>query len=290
MAKNEANKLKSLMRNDLRRIGHSILKRRELEAVFFANRSLWGFPKTFTFKAFESFMLKEAELVKVVLQFPNRSETRYGWGNLSAYRLAMSLTPACYLTHYTAMSLHDLTDQLPRTVYVNAEQRPKRAPNAGLTQDRIDAAFARKPRASRNIADYGDHRICLLNGMHTGSRGVITLQVPDGEDVRATSMERTLIDIAVRPFYSGGVFEVLEAYRRARDTTDVELLAATLRALDYTYPYHQAVGFYMEKAGFASKDLKVLRSFPFDYDFYLTFQIRNPEYSQEWRLFFPRGM
>ena len=35
--------------------------------------------------------------------------------------------------------------------------------------------------------------------------------------IRLTNIERTLIDIAVRPVYSGGVFEVLKAYRLAKD-------------------------------------------------------------------------
>lgn len=33
--------------------------------------------------------------------------------------------------------------------------------------------------------------------------------------IRVTDLERTLIDIAVRPAYSGGVFEVLEAFKNA---------------------------------------------------------------------------
>jgi len=281
---------KDLAINDLKRAAPFLLRRRELEALFFANKLLWGFPKRYTFRAFEGFLLGETEFCKTVLDFPSRPETRYSWGRPSIYPLAMSLRPGAYFTHYTAMSLHDLTDQLPRTIYLNAEQRPKRVPNAALAQERIDSAFARKPRVSQNTAQYGDYRICVLNGMFTGGRGAIELQDSNGDAVRTTGLERTLIDIAVRPFYSGGVFEVLEAYRRARGAVDVELLADTLRALDYTYPYHQAVGFYMERAGFPAEDLEVLRSFPFEYDFYLTFQTRNPDYSQRWRLFFPRGM
>ena len=34
--------------------------------------------------------------------------------------------------------------------------------------------------------------------------------------VRVTDLERTLIDIAVRPEYAGGVYEVLNVYRLAK--------------------------------------------------------------------------
>ena len=275
---------------DLQRLGTSLLKPRELQAIFFSNRTQWGLSKRFPFHKFETYMLRETDFVKTVLSFPNRPETRYCWGRPSVYKLAASLTPDGYFTHHSAMSLHELTDQLPRTVYINCEQRPKPTPNGDLAQDRIDAAFKRRPRVSRNIATYEDYRICMLNGMHTGGRGVIALQGPDNEELQVTCPERTLIDIAVRPFYSGGVFEVLDAYRRARNKVDVGVLVDMLAAMNYTYPFHQAIGFYMEKAGYAPDELAPLRSLPFDYDFYLTFQIRRPAYSETWRLFFPEGL
>jgi predicted transcriptional regulator of viral defense system len=188
------------------------------------------------------------------------------------------------------MSLHELTDQLPRIVYVNCEQKPKPTPNTELAQDRIDAAFQRKPRVSRNVAAYGDYRICQLNGMYTGNRGVISLKGPDGEHLQVTGLERTLIDIVVRPFYAGGVFEVLNAYRHARSKVDVPQLVEMFKALGYTYPYYQSIGFYMERAGYGIAELDLLRTFPLEYDFYLTFQMRNPSYSEKWRLFFPEGL
>ena len=74
---------------------------------------------------------------------------------------------------------------------------------------------------SQNVIDYEDVRICLINGMHTGQLGVIEEQVTydtaEPVRVRFTNIERTLIDMTVRPIYAGGVFEVLKAYRLARE-------------------------------------------------------------------------
>ena len=75
-----------------------------------------------------------------------------------------------------------------------------------------------------------------------------------------TSLERTLIDATVRPGYAGGVATVLEAYRRASEALTVSRLIDTLRKLDYVYPYHQAIGFYMERAGFPTKQLAPLKA------------------------------
>src|SRR5882672_4945604 len=47
-------------------------------------------------------------------------------------------------------------------------------------------------------------RIVLLSGKHTGRLGVTKTLGPQGEQLELTDLERTLIDIAVRPTYAGG--------------------------------------------------------------------------------------
>jgi len=140
------------------------------------------------------------------------------------------------------------------------------------------------------VASHGGFRICILNGKHTGGMGVAAIRDEQGSPIRLTGLERTLIDIVVRPFYAGGVFEVLEAYRRAGGSADVAGLVRMLRRLDHVYPYHQAMGFYMEKAGtYTSRELSMLGTLGAEYDFYLTYQMSRPLYSRRWRLFFPKG-
>ena len=111
-----------------------------------------------------------------------------------------------------------------------------------------------------------------------------------GGTISVTKLERTLIDIAVRPSYAGGVFQVLEAYRRAKDHISTGVLVATLKKLDYVYPYHQAIGFYMQRAGYTEAQYNRLKSAGLNYDFYLTYDLREKEFAPEWRLFFPKGM
>jgi hypothetical protein len=111
------------------------------------------------------------------------------------------------------------------------------------------------------------------------------------EKIRLTDIERTIIDISVRPVYSGGVHEVLEIYRKANAKISPDKLVERLVTLNYTYPYHQVIGNYLEKAGVYEKSTaERFLEFGLEYDFYLTQQMNEPTYSAKWRLYYPKNL
>ncbi len=282
---------KSEITNALDRTGKKILRHSEIRSMFSAHRGKWGVPRNAGFQYFLDYLLRNTQLKRVELTFPYRREVRYAWGQVSIFEMPLTLHPESYLTHYTAMYLHDLTLQVPKVIYVNREQSAKPRASDELQQDRIDAAFQRPARMSRNRARYGKYTICMINGMQTGQLGVIEIPGPDGETLRVTGVERTLIDIAVRPAYSGGVFQVLAAYRAARDKVSINRLVAFLKRLDFVYPYHQAVGFYLDKAGvYREEQMHLLRNLGIEYNFYLAHKIGEKACSKEWKLFYPKGL
>jgi len=213
------------------------------------------------------------------------SKELYVQDESSVLQIATALAPKAYLSHYSAIWVNGLTTQIPKIIYVTFEQSKKPQRNASLTQMGIDAAFAKPQRYTTASVRYGDFTFMVLNGGFTNRLGVHNL---DG--ISVTNVERTLIDITVRPGYAGGVSAVLEAYQNARGKTSLNKLVATLDTLDFIYPYFQAVGFYLERAGYQGKKLDELRERTKVFDFYLTYDIEEKDYATDWRLYFPKGL
>jgi len=259
-----------------------------VEKILAENRQFWRLAQATTVNKFLEFMLEYTDLQAARFEFPNRTELRYTWGDVPTYEIVQTLRAAGYFTHYTAIHLHDLTDQIPKTIYLNFEQK-LRGGGGQLSQASIDRAFKAKCRVSNRIATYRDRDVTLLNGMNTGELGVVELETPEHVPLRVTSIERTLIDATVRPIYSGGVFEVARAFERAQGKFSVNKLVATLRKLNYTYPYHQAIGFYLERANYKPSQVDLLRQFEREFDFYLTHQMQQTDHNSRWRLFIPKG-
>lgn len=271
-----------------------VFKLTDLQRILAEQRRGWRLAQRTTTQEFITFLEKQGKLKTLRFPFPHRAEIRFVWGSVPLLEVLLTLKPSCYYSHYTAVRMHGLTEQIPKTIYLNHEQHLKSQSTGGLAQERIDAAFKRKARESNNAIEFEGARIYLINGKNTDELGVITASVTyDSETpvtVRLTNLERTLIDITVRPAYAGGVFEVLKAFQLAKEQLSVNALAAMLKKIDHTYPYHQAIGFYLERAGYRQNLLDLIRRFPMNYDFYLAHNMGDTDYVKAWRLYVPKGM
>ncbi len=269
-----------------------VYRHRDIRAIFGQQQAELRLPQHVNIGKFIDFLIENARLNEVQLDPVNHSNiqpiTLYAWENPSPYELALSIRPGAYLSHGTAVFLHALTDQSPKTIYVNKEQSPKPAPTGSLTQQGVDRAFAGKQRESNLLYRHGQWQFKVLSGKHTGSLEVAPL-LHAGRELLVTKLERSLIDVTVRPSYGGGVYQVLQAYQAAKHRISVGTLIATLKKLDYMYPYHQAIGFYMQRAGYAPKLYDRLKGLGLHMNFYLTHDMRDKAFDEEWRLFYPKG-
>lgn len=282
--------VKPLMIKCLKSQSKSIFSFSDLADILKENREAWTLPNKTSLNEFIKFLVERKALDEINIELPTASSTKYGFGEVSIYDIALSINKNSYLSHYTAVFLHGFTENIPKTIYTNMEQYKKISPSkADLVQENIDRAFARPMRETNQIARVNNYNVYLLNGKNLDRVGVEEIAL-NGAKYPVSGIERTLIDIAVRPNYSGGVEEVLSAYVAAKGKFSVNRLVSMLKKMDYIYPYHQAIGFYMERAGYNEKMLKLLEKIEIKHNFYLTYQIKDKDFSERWKLFFPKGL
>jgi predicted transcriptional regulator of viral defense system len=261
----------------------------ELRKLLQKSRAELELPASFRPSQFIDLLTEEGLLRRVTLTSSHSELVRYIRPGASAYSVGLSIRNGSYLSHSSAMILHHLTGQIPKTIFVNKEQSPKSNDPDSLTQAGIDRAFKSAGRVSTYTFRYEDVDFLLLSGKSSGRLEVSDFEVRSGELVAATKLERTLIDIAVRPNYAGGIHEVTRAYAAAKHLVSINLLLATLKKLDYVYPYHQAIGFYMERAAYSKEQLDKIRTLPRNWSFYLTYDMKDPQFDSAWSIYYPQG-
>lgn len=262
--------------------------------IFFSNLKVEKvIPSQLSYDTFRTEIMKHNIIRKNIIKHVGKSKPkrtkfiRYIYKSPSPFSIGLSIRSKSCLTHATALFLHGLIENQTKTIYVNKEQSPKMNSNK-LTQEALDRAFKNKARQSNYIWKWGNYRFILLNGKHNGNCGVIELELETGETLQITDLERTLIDIVVRPHYCGGIKNLIEIYTKAEGKVSVKKIIETLKQLDYIYPYHQSIGFLMERSGFKKRDYNQLKDIGLDFDFYLDYSIKNKKFDTNWKLYYPR--
>ena len=274
--------------------------RKELEEILNNYRRDWMLRSEFSPRAFidnltESKILKKKELT--FLQHKYLVYTKEG--KVDIFELVGRASERGYFSHLSAVYLHDMTVQIPKTIYLSIEQpRLREHESPGISQKSIDDSFSKEAKLSNaltklmlNKKQWTIYQICGTAYYHEkDANSLETFVYKNGTELKRTSLERTLIDIAIRPEYSGGIEIVREAYQNAQSMVSVNRLGAILKGMKTKYPYHQAIGFWMEISGnYSDSQMGVLKRIPQEHDFYLIhgYSKENLKYNKTWRIYYP---
>ncbi len=290
MAKSRFNLAENNIRSFFQKSPYQAFSIEILNGILEEQRPQWNLPISMTTERFINELIGSGIVEKIQIPFEGyvNDKQRFITKDATVFHIATSLINRSYLSHYSAIFIHGLTLQVPKTIYITFDQSLKaHGSTASLTQQGIDRAFGKPQREAGSKGVYRDYTFVVLNGKHSGRLGVY-----HNNSIPITNVERTLIDITVRPSYSGGVSSVLDAYKKALEQKKVSVnkLIAILESMDFIYPYSQAIGFYLEKAGYSGSKLDELHSKNSEFDFYLTYAISEKAYSPKWKLYHPSNL
>ena len=259
--------------------------------IFRANRRAWNLPRSVGDDVLLQILVQRTNLTELVLRSENYPAIfRYTWGPPQPLSVALSIRPTGYFSHGTAMWIHSIGGTT-NEIFVNREQSHKTSDPKTLSQDAIDLAFRNHQRHSKLIYTLETSMsITVLSGKNSKQLEVGNAKAPSGEIVKVTSLERTLVDITVRPAYAGGVPQIIEAFRLVRGKVSISRVLDILQKLDYSYPYHQPIGFYLKRSAYPDADLDLARNMGIKVNFYADYAIKDPAYDSEFRTYYPKSL
>jgi len=75
-----------------------VFRHTELSQILSENREFWRLAQNETVNSFISFLIARTKLKGAIFKFPNRTESRYTWGDVPFYELLMSIRPNAYFS------------------------------------------------------------------------------------------------------------------------------------------------------------------------------------------------
>lgn len=220
---------------------------------------------------------------------------------VSPYAIALSLSGRTYISHYSALYLNNLTLNVPKPIYVKKKRTKAKVSerNTELSQSQIDKAFSTPARMTNNIYtfeyDGRSYEVYLLDQSATVDKGLTEMQVPNAPSgISVSGVEKTLIECTVKPDYSGGAQEVLDAFARAKDELKVLRMMQLLDNGQYLFPYGKNILFYMDRAGYSEqqKNLVTSRLDPNKKksNMYLQKNMRDKLFDSDIGVYYPKGL
>ncbi len=270
---------------------HKVFNKTELQKLFEEQKSQIRI-RSYNLTKFINLLTQLSILKECHFNFSNndnsQEKTKYLFDKPDNNELIYGLGKNPYLSFETALFYHGLLKKEPKVNSVTIEQSFKKSVVKVLEQDRINHAFSQEAKMSNTIASYGKMKWIIHNGMYTGNIGLCDFGA--NPNIKITDLERTILDVTVRATFVGGPEKVLEFYKKVKGRISTQNLLSLLDQINYTYPYHQAIGFYLDKAGYDLNEYKSFKEIPMRYDFYLDYGMEENNYSEKWKVYYPSDL
>jgi len=209
--------------------------------------------------------------------------------------ILVAFQPLYYLSHFSALYLHELTNHRPEEYFLSKEITGRTPIHSkDKMSEKIRQAFLKAPRKTSKYLTYQKTKIILLEKQDLGKIGVkkrsLNIEKERQVNISFTSLERTLIDSIISPHYSGGIKTVINAFSKAR--ININQLHKIYKTYSPYYPYWQSIGFLLYKLKKSDVSEKWLQYFSSPkMTFYLDKNFNeNWNYYAKWKIYYPKGL
>ena len=176
------------------------------------------------------------------------SSTVPGITSAHEFEIAMALVDPAAISHWSALHYHELTEQVPRTVFVLTK--------TGTSVPRMRNAGSKRSNRGYLVRDTTYQFIQVRTKRFFGTQKV---WVGDAR-VSMTDRERTLLDGLSMPQYCGGFAEVLHAFQVGLARLDIERITDYAVRLDTATA--KRLGWVLERQGLDSSQVETLAALP----------------------------
>lgn len=159
--------------------------------------------------------LEDSGVLRQHPAFPRRVYRLLGRKAVEVEEVACSVDPFCYLSHFSAMNYHGLTDRLPVKLYLSSPASQQWKEEAlsrmkkDLKEDFADYRAREMPLMERfKMEKIGRTEIKRFNSKHWGAYKNVR-----GKMMRVSTIGRTFLDMVRTPELCGGIRHVLESYQ-----------------------------------------------------------------------------
>lgn len=213
------------------------------------------------------------------------------------YTIANGLEKNRYISHYSALHANQLILDQSGKIFLKRERKTTSL-RKDLNQKDVDISFSLPMRASSlvyNITwDKKEYSIILIEGTGNQKLGINKIYINDFSYFYCTDIERTLIDIVMRPRYAGSLDNIVIAFNNVKDDIDLEYLATILNTLNPMYPYENNIAFFMYAANYPLKKIDLFLSKinlkKVNYKFYLDYQMISKKYNEDFNVYYPSDL
>lgn len=234
-------------------------------------------------RSFFNMLQNRLELKTYSISSEKINKVRYTlYSDINVYDFVATFEKQGFFSMSTSLNIQGLSNEKNEFVFFSKELTPKYYnKNNEIHQEDIDQAYEKEYRYTSSIATYKNNHVIYLTPKHTGRFEVVRYN-----EYYVSSVHRAFVEMIIHVQYFKSFETVIEIFKPLKNRLDVKRIFKVLEIFDLIYPYHQLIGFSLEKVGFYKNDLDLFKKQVSDLKFYTQKSKIKYTFDSYWNIYY----